>query len=259
MKITRRKLRQLIKEATKGFFYMPEPTNLIDRLLKDDTIDKRIKELLRSKNDITIRQALMLLPSILSKEQLKRYPEFTSGEEYLNLDLLDRSKDSYHDMFKKGKEKVKKELEIKQFLATAIEKGDHRIKKFMNDIKPIIVKYAKKAQDIKVEEGYNEKGRHVVITSSNKLVLEKLNKEAKADGADYTPFDYISATDDPSSKIRRIYKTGLYPVPLIDPTEEYYERERFYRSRQAKELLRFMNKRSMGTLWNQRRKKIKKG
>ena len=111
-KITRRQLRRLINEALKPFFMAVPPTDIIDRLLKDDTIDHplfpKIKELLSHPDPETQRHALNLLQSAVP-EIGKRYPELSSydiSDPVGAPDLTHRSQPAYKEEFEYAQQRA---------------------------------------------------------------------------------------------------------------------------------------------------------
>ena len=119
MKITRRQLRQLINEALKPFFMGVPPTDIIDRLLEDDTIDDRFKEMLKDPDPQTQRMSLELIQSYYPTIGMK-YPELSS----YNIsspkgapDLTHRSQPSYKKEYEAGKQRAE-DLAIKQNISS---------------------------------------------------------------------------------------------------------------------------------------------
>ncbi len=105
MKLSRNKLRQLIKEALKPFFMGIKPTDLLDRLRKDQDLDAGIKQLLNNPNPEIQRTGLELVS--YEPGMTEKYPELDSDEFYLDTDFVDRSQPIYKKEFDRAQQKAK--------------------------------------------------------------------------------------------------------------------------------------------------------
>ena len=97
MKLTRNKLRLIINEALKPFFMGVKPSDLLDRLRKDQSLSQQIKQLLNNPNPEIQRTGLELVA--YEPGMTEKYPELDSDEFYLDADFVDRSQPMYRKEF----------------------------------------------------------------------------------------------------------------------------------------------------------------
>ena len=127
MKITRKQLRQLINEALKPFFMGVPPTDIISKLLEDDSIDDKFKEMLSDPDPQSQRMALELIQSYYPSIGMK-YPELSSydiSSPKGAADLTHRSQPKYKEAFEDAQQRAE-DLVYKQRLASmgSFEKMD---------------------------------------------------------------------------------------------------------------------------------------
>ena len=138
MKLTRNKLKQLINEALKPFFMGVSPTDLINRLRMDKSINPKISNLLNHEDPEMQRVGINLLMGTASEETLSKYPELAGKEDYLDLDLTTRSQAGYKKEFGKALSRMAP-MTIKQIASSILpdveyfEMPGYYVKVFTND------------------------------------------------------------------------------------------------------------------------------
>ena len=218
MKLTRKKLRQLINEALKPFFMGIAPSNDIQMLINDPNMtNQKLKQLLGDQNPESQRQAIDLffsnIPGFLNMDEKSAFSYLEQNYPNLYTEYFSHTKGMFHefDLFDKENPGYKKAFDSAQQRAKDVET---RIPIIQNvddanlEIEKLLYPYRSQLPDLYVNARPRGPGYSVRIYTANLPILKQMHDAAKAMGLIAMPIrDREHRSSDPDIH-------GKYRLPI---------------------------------------------